>query len=161
MAVLPLQGQIIFFFVFLLSFCVFFLIVCIKNRNLVMLLLLLISWVNPFILSIYAISLLRARKRTKYIFSKGWLHVESGGFFAVQTFQSFELIHLIDAEISCGPLDQLTGNGVLQLVFEKQEKSVKLQGLGPISEISSLPYELMNLARLMRSSSLVRSGIIA
>ena len=114
----------------------------------------------PFFSLLYPIARLRGRKRTTYILSEGWLHVETGGFFGVKEYQSFELLHLIEAKVTSGPLDQLTGNGVLHLKFEREIKT-ELRGLGPIEEIQHLPYQLMNLARLMRTSSMVRSGIIA
>lgn len=119
-----------------------------------------VLYLIPVLPIVYAIVRLRCRKRTHYTIYQGWIHIQTGGFFCIKHYQSYELLHLIEAEVSCGPLDQLTGNGVLLLKFE-HGINAELRGLGPIEEIRQLPYDLMNLTRLMRSSSLVRSGIIA
>jgi membrane protein YdbS with pleckstrin-like domain len=107
------------------------------------------------LIMIPAVTYIRMR-RTHYTFEDGWLIIASGILFVRE--KAYELTHLIDLEITRGPIDLVTGNCKLHLNFDKFGK-VTLYGLGKIGIVKELRTSLMNLARLLRSHPLIK-GII-
>jgi membrane protein YdbS with pleckstrin-like domain len=96
--------------------------------------------------------LLRAR-RTRYTFRGGWLIVRRGVFFTSE--KAYELTHLVDANLTQGPLDQLTGNGKLHLNFDKHGTPV-LVGFLPVEDLRQLRMRLNDVSRLLRSNPLLK-----
>ena len=105
-----------------------------------------------FVFLVRSLRLLRAR----YTFRGGWLYRRSGLLFVHD--ESFELIHLVDAEVTRGPISQMTGYGTLILHFDKRG-TVKIRGVAKINELYALRDDLMNGARILRSHPIVK-GLI-
>ncbi|WP_081074874.1 tetratricopeptide repeat protein [Burkholderia stagnalis] len=96
-------------------------------------------------------------RRKRYTFREGWLISRTGVFFVSE--KTYEITHLVNAGVTRGPLDQITGNGRLTLAFEKHGE-LTLHGLAPIQELYEIRDKLNNLSRMLRSHPNVK-GIIA
>jgi Uncharacterized conserved protein len=101
------------------------------------------------------VTIIRVR-RTRYIFNGGWLIIITGVIFTSE--KVYELTHLTDAEITRGPLDQLTNNAKLHLAFHNHG-TIVLTGLAPFEELREIRTRLNNLSRMLRSNPLLK-GIV-
>jgi membrane protein YdbS with pleckstrin-like domain len=109
----------------------------------------------PLAAVIWLVALFRllSARRTRYTFRRGWLVVRHGVLFTSE--KPYELTHLVDAKLTQGPLEQLTGNGKLHLNFDKHGTPV-LIGFMPIDDLRQLRMRLNDVSRLLRSNPLLK-----